>query len=113
MTDYVQLNNEMIALSKQLAQATPGVMGAFGQLKKEAIADGVLSGKQKELIALALGVGAQCEPCIAFHAQQCNKYGVSREEVVEMLGVCMLMGGGPKMQYAAKALAAFDAFAQA
>lgn len=113
MTDYVQLNNEMIDLSKRLYKASPETIGAFGTLKKLSSQEGVLPVKTKELIAMALGVGAQCEPCIAYHAQQCHKHGVTREEVVEMLGLCIMMGGGPKSQYAAKALAAFDAFAAA
>lgn len=109
-TDYVALVQEVGAGMKDLAGSQPEVMGAFQAMKAGSIKDGALTAKVKELIALALAVGSQCEPCIGFHAQACVKYGVTREEVADMLGVCVLMGGGPKLMYTTKALAAYDQF---
>jgi AhpD family alkylhydroperoxidase len=70
----------------------------------------VLSGKTKELIALAIGVAARCEGCVAFHAQALVRLGATRAEVEESLGVAILMGGGPSVMWATEALAAFDEF---
>ena len=36
--------------------------------------------------------------------------GASREEVLEALGIAVLMGGGPSVVYASHALVAFDEF---
>jgi alkylhydroperoxidase/carboxymuconolactone decarboxylase family protein YurZ len=38
------------------------------------------------------------------------KYGATREEIAEMLGMCVYMGGGPALMYAADAMAAFEEF---
>jgi len=87
---------------------TPEVMKSFGDLGRAATADGVLDKKTKELIALALSIGARCEPCIGFHMQTLVKLGVTRQEVDETLGVATYMGGGPSLMYAAHAIAAFE-----
>ena len=89
---------------------TPEVMKSFGELGRVAMEDGALNKKTKELIALALGVAARCDPCIGFHMQTLVKLGVSKQEVEETLGVAVYMGGGPSLMYAANAVAAFDEF---
>lgn len=98
---------------KSLRASTPEVMKGFNDLGRAATAPGALDAKTKELIALALGVAAHCDPCIAFHAQALARLGATRQEVDEMLGVATYMGGGPSLMYAASAVAAFDEFAQA
>jgi len=111
--DYVELLRDMNSKIKDLNGLQSEVIAGFGGMKAGAIKDGALSAKTKELIALSLGVDTQCDPCIAFHAQACFKYGATREEVAEALGVCVMMGGGPKLMYASKALAAYDQFVAA
>ena len=66
--------------------------------------------KTKELIALAIAVTQRCDPCIGFHMKAAVKYGATREEIAEMLGMCVYMGGGPALMYAADAMAAFEEF---
>ena len=85
-------------------------MESFASLGRAAMADGALSAKTKELMALALGVAARCDPCIGYHMQALVKVGVSRQEIDETLGVAVYMGGGPSLMYAANAIAAFDEF---
>ena len=41
------------------------------------------------------------------------RLGCSRAELEEKLAVCVYMGGGPSLMYAAEALAAWDALAPA
>lgn len=88
----------------------PGMMKGFGDLAKAAAADGALDRKTKELIALALGVAARCDACIGFHTQSLVKLGTTKEELEEMLGMAVYMGGGPSLMYATNALAAFEEF---
>jgi AhpD family alkylhydroperoxidase len=95
-----------------LRSTTPEVMKSFNELGRAATAHGVLDGKTKELIALALSVAARCDPCIGFHMQTLVKLGASRQEIDETLGVCTYMGGGPSLMYAASAIAAFDEFSR-
>ena len=81
-------------------------------LAHAATRDGALDRKTKELIALALGVGAHCDGCIGFHAEALARLGATRQEVEEALGMAVYMGGGPSLMYAAEALGAFEQFQQ-
>jgi AhpD family alkylhydroperoxidase len=100
-----QTNARMAELRKAMPEQSKG----FGQLAQAAIAPGVLDSKTKELIALAIGITARCDGCLAFHAKAARKYGATREEIVETIGVAVYMGGGPSMIYGAEALDVFDA----
>jgi len=88
----------------------PDVAKAFGELAKSAIAPRALDSKTKELIALAIGIAARCDGCLGYHAKAAAKYGATREEILDVIGVSVYMGGGPSMIYGAEALSAFDAF---
>ena len=109
-TSYQETFKKISGRLQTLHQNIPDVMNGFSVLHKAAIKDDVLDAKTRELIALAIGVAGHCEGCVIFHAQALAKMGASRKEVEEMLGVCILMGGGPSMMWATEALAAFDEF---
>jgi alkylhydroperoxidase/carboxymuconolactone decarboxylase family protein YurZ len=61
---------------------------------------------------LGIGIAAECEGCIAYHMHDALKAGATRQEVLEVIGVAILMGGGPAMIYGCEALAALDQFEQ-
>ena len=88
-------------------------MQGFGQLAKSARAEGAISEKHKELMALAIGITQHCSGCIGFHVKALRRLGCTRQELEEMLAVCVYMGGGPALMYASEAWAAWDAFAPA
>ncbi|MBP3974147.1 carboxymuconolactone decarboxylase family protein [Pseudoxanthomonas spadix] len=102
-------NQHLISLRNGL----PGVMQGFGELARSAMAPGVLDEKTKELIAMAIGVAVRCEDCLGFHGKALVRVGATEEEVREMLGVAVYMGGGPSLMYAAHALEAFEEFSRA
>ena len=93
----IQDINESLA---PFRKAQPDAMAGFGQLARAAITDGVLSARQKELIALAIGVTQRCSGCIGFHIKALHKLECTR--------VCVYMGGGPALMYAAEAITAWE-----
>lgn len=101
-----QINSNLAPFRKEQAEAMMG----FGQLAKASMAPGALDAKQKELIALAIGVTQRCSGCIGFHVKALVKLGCTRTELEEMLAVCVYMGGGPALMYAAEALKAWESF---
>ena len=109
--DWPQTTQELSRLMRAFGKGHPEVAKGFTQLSQAAEKDGALSAKHKELMALAIGVAIRCEGCIAFHAKAAAEYGASREEVLEAIGVCLYMGGGPSFVYGSQALEAFDSFA--
>lgn len=109
--DYRALTQDISAYSAQLRKLVPDAMQGFHALAKGAGADGALDARTKELIALAIGVTQRCDGCIGFHAKALVGMGATRTEVAEVMAMCVYMGGGPALMYAADALRAYDQFA--
>jgi AhpD family alkylhydroperoxidase len=111
-TNYTEKLERLQQGMGMLGGALPATMGSFGQLHASATADGALSGKVKELLALGIAIAVRCEGCITYHAEAARAAGACREEIVETIGVAVLMGGGPSVVYGTEALRAFDQFAE-
>jgi len=88
----------------------PGPMTGFARLHKKAIEDGALSAKTKELMALAISIAVHCEGCIVYHVHDAVVAGATRQELLETLGVGLMMAGGPGSMYVAQAMDAIDQF---
>ena len=54
----------------------------------------------------------QCDDCIAFHTNSALKAGATKEEIIEVLGVTVFMGGGPALMYATHVMEAVDELQQ-
>lgn len=93
-----------------LRKEIPETMQGFNALHNAAMKDGVLSALDKELLALAIGVSCRCDGCIGFHVKALIRLGVTREQLMETLAVCVYMGGGPTLMYAAEAVRAYEEF---
>lgn len=84
------------------------VYKAFLDMEAATFADGNLSKKDKELIAVGISVVIDCEPCMQWHIDQAAKSGATAQEVLEALEVGMEMGGGPATGSARFALEVMD-----
>jgi AhpD family alkylhydroperoxidase len=102
--------DELRGPTRSLRQAAPAAWEGFTK-HGAAVADGVLSGRVKELMALAIAVVKACDGCIAYHAQAAVRKGATPEEVAEALSVALLMDGGTATVYGPRAWAAFEEFA--
>ena len=104
--------NEMMKTTREqsrvLNKAIPETMKGFQALSKATKEGGVLDAKTKELVALGIAIADRCTDCIGFHIIALNRAGATREEVADVLGMAIQMGGGPSLMYAAKALDAWD-----
>lgn len=102
---------EMRAEIRAMNKLIPDAAAGFGQLSKAVKENGPLSVRQKEWVALGMAIAQRCEPCINFHVEALMKAGGTREELGDILGMAIQMGGGPALMYAAHALAAWDELA--
>lgn len=100
------LNGKLADMRKEI----PETMKGFGQMASAAHQEGALTHKQKELIAMAIGISQRCQGCLAFHAKALVKLGCTRAEFMEMLQVAVYMGGGPSLMTSAEALKAYEDF---
>lgn len=108
--DFVGQRTELRQGYRDLNAALPEVMKGFGELHRAAVSEGELSTATKELIAVAIGIAVRCEGCITLHVHAALQAGATRQQVIEAIGVAILMGGGPASVYATEALQAVDQF---
>jgi AhpD family alkylhydroperoxidase len=109
-TDYVELYRHLEGRLTQFGREMPGPMTGFARLHKKSMEDGALSAKVKEMMALAISIAVGCEGCIAYHVHDAIRAGATRLELLETIGVGLMMGGGPGSIYAAHALDAVEQF---
>ena len=82
-----------------LSRETPAVLQSWVGFVDTAMRESHLPAHTKELIALGMAITAHCKPCIGMHVEKCRAAGVTREEIVEVCAIAMVMGGGPTMTY--------------
>lgn len=108
--DYSKKYNDLSKNMKALGARIPDTMKGFTELHKASIEKGALSSKIKELIALGIAITVRCDGCISFHVHDSLRAGASSEEILETIGVAILMGGGPSVVYGCEAMEALDQF---
>ncbi|MCB0345739.1 MAG: carboxymuconolactone decarboxylase family protein [Bdellovibrionales bacterium] len=106
--DYTSSLKDIQSRLGKLGAVIKPHMAAYSELHKAAVADGALSPKVKELMALASSICMRCEGCILFHLNAAIKAGASKEEVAESIGVAVQMGGGPAVIYGSIAAEALE-----
>jgi AhpD family alkylhydroperoxidase len=105
--DWKDKNAAMRDQLRVMNRAIPEVAKSFGALSKAAKEAKALDVKTLEFVALGIAIAERCEACIGFHVEALIKVGV-RDELGDVLGMAVQMGGGPSLMYAAKAMAAWD-----
>ncbi|HSB66734.1 MAG TPA: carboxymuconolactone decarboxylase family protein [Anaerolineales bacterium] len=109
-TNYIEYHQHLEEGLTRLGQDLPGPMSGFARLHRKSIEDGALSRKVKEMMAVAISIVVGCEGCIAYHVHDAAEAGATRSELLEAVGVGLMMGGGPGSIYATHALEAIDQF---
>lgn len=92
----------------ELGKLAPDTFRAFGAFNQKALADGALSAKLKELIAVAVAHVTGCPYCIEAHVKKIKDYEVSKEEMLESIMVATALKAGSAMAHGANALQAYD-----
>lgn len=110
VSDFPALRTELRQGYRDLNTELPETMAGFGALHRAAMAEGTLSSAVKELMAMAIGICTRCDGCIALHLHDALRAGATREQVMEAIGVAVLMGGGPASVYATDAMRALEQF---
>ena len=110
MNTYKDKAKDVFDFVGTLAKENPGIAQGFMTLNKTVSSDGALSVKQKELIAIGISINVRCEGCLSVHVAAALEAGATHEEIVETIGVSVLMGGGPAVAYAKRAYDALIEF---
>lgn len=92
---FEKFKSDMAKMKEQIPDTTNGFAGLFHKVMK----DGALSVREKELVALGIGVAKCCVPCIRGHVENCLDAGATKEQILEAASVAVMMGGGPAYTY--------------
>jgi AhpD family alkylhydroperoxidase len=100
------------ALSRELSQKRrslgPETEKAFQAFSQQVFADGALTAKAKQLIALAVPHVTQCPYCIKGHTKAALRHGATQEEMMEAIWVAVEMRAGAAYAHTAISLTAMD-----
>lgn len=92
----------------EFSKLAPQPFQAFAAFDAEAVKQGVLSAKEKELIAVAVAHTTGCPYCIEVHTKAAKAAGSSLEETAEVILVAAALKAGSAMAHGVNALNAYD-----
>lgn len=81
----------------KLSEAMPDTIGKLLGFISAAESEGVLTCREKELVALGASFYNRCEECIVVHVYKALAAGCTRPEILEACSVAMIFGGGPTL----------------
>jgi AhpD family alkylhydroperoxidase len=110
MHDHHETLRELREPTRSLRNQMPDTWSGFMRLHDAALSEGEVPARLKEAAALAISVVKGCDGCIAYHAKAAARAGATSREIAELLGVALLMDGGPASVYAPRAWEAFMQF---
>jgi AhpD family alkylhydroperoxidase len=81
-------------IARKRRELTPGQSDAFQAFGKAVFADGALSAKFKQIVAVAVAHVTQCPYCIQGHTKAALRAGATPEELMEAVWVAAEMRAG-------------------
>lgn len=108
MDNWKQTRQDINARAVELNALIPETMKGIAILGAAGSKTNYLDAKTRELIALAVAVTTRCDGCIAFHAAEAKKLGITAAELAEALGMAINLNAGAAVVYSTHVMDAFD-----
>jgi AhpD family alkylhydroperoxidase len=80
----------------------------FFNLDTQAYADGALNAKTKEMLGLVASMVLRCDDCISYHVLRCAEEKVTREEMIEVFNVGLVVAGSIVIPHMRRAFETMD-----
>jgi AhpD family alkylhydroperoxidase len=96
------------AISDKRKELTPETERAFHSFSRQVFADGALSAKAKQLIAVAVAHVTQCPYCIRGHTKAALRHAATEVEIMEAIWVAAEMRAGGAYAHSTIALTVMD-----
>lgn len=94
MADIVNEFNEYRSkMNEKLLADNNKIVKRIFNLDTNAYAEGALDVKTKELLGLVASTVLRCDDCVKYHLETSYKIGVTKEEMMEAMGIATLVGG--------------------
>ncbi len=85
--DYREKMNERMLSNDNL------VIKRFFNLDTQTYQKGALNVNTKEMLGLVASMVLRCDDCIKYHLGKCYDEGVTREEIMEIFQIALMVGG--------------------
>jgi AhpD family alkylhydroperoxidase len=94
MSNLVEEFNEYRSkMNEKLLADNNKIVKRIFNLDTNAYAEGALDVKTKELLGLVASTVLRCDDCIKYHLETSHKEGITKEEMMEAMGIATLVGG--------------------
>jgi AhpD family alkylhydroperoxidase len=80
-------------MNEKLVADNNKIVKRIFNLDTNAYAAGALDVKTKELLGLVASTVLRCDDCIKYHLETAYKNGITKEEMMEAMGIATLVGG--------------------
>ncbi len=88
--DFAQQRERLNAIVMHYADLS---IKRFYGLDSQAYREGALPQKTKEMLGLVASLVLRCDDCIKYHIIRCAEEGSTTDEMVEALGIGLVVGG--------------------
>jgi AhpD family alkylhydroperoxidase len=102
MEKLLEGDAEVRRYKDKVYEASP-VIGAADQMYcNELYKDSALPGKMKRLVGIAVAVGTGSDSCLVNQTKCAVELGATKEEIMEVVSVAIVMGGKAALAYSAR-----------
>jgi AhpD family alkylhydroperoxidase len=108
--NWKEYRDQIAGAVREIGTANPDLVKAYAAFHHANSNSKHLDAKTRELIALGVAVTLRCDGCINAHSEAAIKAGASKEEVIDALGVAVMVNAGATMVYSAHTIDAFNAW---
>jgi AhpD family alkylhydroperoxidase len=88
-----EFNDYRSKMNEKLAADNNKIVKRIFNLDTNAYAEGALDVKTKELLGLVASTVLRCDDCIKYHLETSYKEGITKEQMMEAMGIATLVGG--------------------
>jgi AhpD family alkylhydroperoxidase len=88
-----EVNDYRSKMNEKLLADNNKVIKRIFNVDTNAYMEGALDVKTKELLGLVASAVLRCDDCIKYHLETAYKIGVTKEEMMESMGIATLVGG--------------------
>jgi AhpD family alkylhydroperoxidase len=108
IADFNQFREEMNRLILGEGNLT---VNRFFALDGKCYEAGALGAKTKEMLGLVASLVLRCDDCITYHILKCHEAGATREELMEVFAVGLVVGGSIVIPHLRRAMARLEEMA--
>ncbi len=113
MSELVQEFNAYRArMNEKLLDNSNLTLKRLFHLDESAYKEGALSVRTKEMLGLMGSLVLRCDDCIKYHVGQCHVVGATKEELLEVFSIALVVGGTIVIPHTRRAIEFWEALEQ-